>query len=241
MVVVHLEKVLIMKKCLLIFFFSFTIFFAFASLTINLSEDQVIPDQSDTIILKKDLTLEIGDSTYKRRETGYFIVIGSDTSIFMPVFSQSIQGGAISIDLRPRTFKTETYYQRLEELGIILSNVSDDYSIDSLVVIFLGRLISYGDLAVTLTGEFDVKFGDKDEVEVSEYENIKHFLLASSLTSDLNGILKPFSKKVESFHIENVLFADKEELMNLGNVSSDPSKIPDKIFDVMIWVRLTEL
>ena len=193
---------------------------------------------SDTIIGKKNITNEIAGSAYRKRATGYFVVVKKDTSGFMPIFSESKDNGRIGISQKlPYSNETETYFQRLSELKLILPEAAKEFNFDSLSNMSIGRLILSGDLAITITEEYKNKFGEKEVITTADYSEISEFLLESRLTKDLNKLFEPYSKSVEKVRIEKVFFATRDELLKFSKVSKDTADIPNKILDCMTWIK----
>ena len=115
---------------------------------------------TDTIVAKTDITDEMAGSAYRKRAHSYFVVIGTDTSSFKPVFSEASESGSVSMNLNiPYSKATVSYQRRLFELKKILEIVKQDYPLDSLTSISYGRLIQSGDLAIELTQEHEKRFG----------------------------------------------------------------------------------
>lgn len=193
---------------------------------------------SDTLIGKVKITNEISGSAYRNRATGYFVITEKDSSNYVPIFTESKENGNISI-IQNLSYskKNRTYAQRLNELKLILQRAEQDYDIDSLTGMSLGRLILSGDLAVMLTKEFKNTFGDKKQITTTEYQKISNFLLESTLTRDLNIVFKPYQKAVKKIRIEKAFFTNKKELIRYSHTEIDSSQIPENIIDFMIWVE----
>lgn len=193
---------------------------------------------SDTLIGEIKITNELAGSAYRNRATGYFVIIEKDTSNYKPIFTESKENGSISI-IQNLSYseKNATYEQRLNELKLILQKAEQDYDIDSLTDMSLGRLILSGDLAVILTREFKHTFDENKKIETIKNQEISNFLLESTLTRDLNDIFKPYQKTVKKISIEKLLFTDKQELIRYSDIAMDVSQIPENILDFMIWIE----
>ena len=191
----------------------------------------------DTIIGKKNITDELAGSAFRKRATQYFVVVKKDTSRFMPIFSKLKNNGKIEISQRlPYSNETETYFQRLSELKLILPEAAKEFNLDSLSHMSIGRLILSGDLAIAITKEYKNKFGEKEVITTADYSEISKFLLESKLTKDLNKLFEPYSKSVEKVGIEKVFFTTRDNLLKCSRVSKDTADIPNKILDCMTWV-----
>jgi hypothetical protein len=194
---------------------------------------------ADTIIGKKTITNEIAGSAYRKRATGYFVIVKNDTSDFMPIFAQSKDDNSIGIHLNlPYTKHTRTFVQRLSELKLILPLASNEFNFDAIKTISVGRLILTGDLAVDITTQYKNKFGDAERITTADYQRISDFLLESKLTSDLNELFKPYSISVETINIEKVFFTTKSELSNYSKLDKDTTEIPERILDCVTWIKL---
>jgi hypothetical protein len=193
----------------------------------------------DTIIGSKGITDEIAGSAYRKRATGYFVIIGKDTSDYTCIFTESKDGGKVSISLNiPYSKATMTYRQRLEELKIILPKAAKDYNFDSLSSISFGRLILSGDLAIEVTQQYRQKFGTSNKLE--SYTTVEQFLKVSKLGTDLNVLFKPYSISVDKVSIEKLFLTSRQDLYWASKVETDTTKIPDKILDCMTWAILTK-
>lgn len=193
---------------------------------------------SDTLIGEAEITNEIAGSSYRNRATGYFVIIEKDTSKYMPVFTESKENGSVSIIQNlPYSKSNTTYSQRLKELKLILQRAEQNYNLDSLTNMSLGRLVLSGDLAVTLTKELESTFGDKEKITTTEYREISDSLMQSTLAKDLNMVFKPYLKSVKKISVEKVFFTSKKELMRYSNITRDSTQIPENIIDFTTWVE----
>lgn len=195
-------------------------------------------NSKDTLILQKNVTGEIAGSAYSKKAISYVTVLNNDTSGFSPVFIESNENGAVSIDLNlPYTNKTESWAQRLRELKLILPESAKEFNLGSLNSISVGRLILTGDLSIEITEKYKIRFGENVRIKTSDYGKISNFLLETQLTDDMNELFKPYSVSVAKITIEKAFFTTKNELLNNSSVERDPSEIPDKILDCIVWIR----
>ncbi len=191
----------------------------------------------DTIVSSKTITDEIAGSAYRKRATGYFVIFDKDTSDYICIFTESKDGGKVSIDLNiPYSKATMTYRQRLEELKIILPKAAKDYNFDSLSSISFGRLILSGDLAIEVTQQYRQKFGTSNKLE--SYTTVEQFLKESKLGADLNVLFKPYSMSVDKVSIEKLFMTSRQDLYWASKVETDTTNVPIKILDCMTWVTL---
>ena len=193
----------------------------------------------DTIVGRKIITDEIAGSAYRERAIGYFVIIDKDTSDYTCIFTEYKDRGIVGIDLNIPYSKTEmTYRQRLEELKIILPKAASDFNFDSLTVMYFGRLVLSGDLAVDITKQYRQKFGTGDQLE--NYTTVEQFLKESKLGTDLNALLEPFSIAVDKVTIEKLILASQEELLGRNEIETDTTDVPCKILDCITSVKLTK-
>jgi hypothetical protein len=192
----------------------------------------------DTSIGKKDLTTEIAGSAFRKRATGYFLVIGKDTSDYMVVFSENKDDGKVMIDARYDRYnkKGKLFKTRLTEFKKILRLAQQNYNLDSLSGIGIGRLVSTGDLAVEISKKFSAKYGD--DYEISDYKPITDFLFESDLRECIDTLFEPYSVLVKRIGVEKVFFTSKRELYFSSLVEADSSEIPARILDCITWIYL---
>lgn len=196
-------------------------------------------EKKESTVAKAHITNELAGSAYRKRADSYFIVTGSDTSSFKPVFSEAIETGLVSLNLNlPYSKATVSYEKRLFQLKQILERVKQDYQLDSLTSVSYGRLILSGDLAIEMTKEYEERFGQTEQVSTKQYKQISQFLLTSILSKDLNRLLKPYHRSVKRIGIEKVFFTTKNELLSYSYVEQDTSLLPPRIIDFMTWIEL---
>lgn len=193
----------------------------------------------DTMIVKNAIDYELAGSSYRKRGDSYFLVIGTDTSSFKPIFSEAIETGLVSLSLNIQYTKANlSYEKRLLELKHLLARAAQDYTLDSLQSISFGRLILSGDLAITVTKEYEESFGQTEQISIAQYQEISKFLLTSTLSKDLNKLLKPYYRSVKHVGIEKAFFTTKSELLDYACVEQDTSLIPSRILDFMTWIEI---
>ena len=209
-----------------------------ACLNQNRNQTEAHQDYSDTIIAKKNITEEIAGSAFRKRATGYFQIVNQDTSDFMVVFTEGKNDGQVRIGCQYNKFnkKGKLYKTRINELKRIIKCAKSDYDLDSVSSIGVGRLISTGDLAISITNEYINKYGN--DFKPIDYKRVTDFLLDSKLTRDINEILKPYSKRVKMIECEKIFFTTKEDLYWASIVETDSTLVPDKLLDCMTWIIL---
>ena len=208
-----------------------------ACLNQNRNQIEAPQDNSDTIIAKKNITEEIAGSAFRKRATGYFQIVNKDSSDFMVVFSEG-KDGKVRIGCRYDQLnrKGKLYKTRINEFKRIINSAKSYYDLDSLSSIGVGRLISTGDLAISITNEYINKYGN--DFKTIDYKRVTDFLLDSKLTRDINEILRPYSKRVKMIECEKIFFTTKEDLYWASIVETDSTLVPDKLLDCMTWIIL---
>lgn len=193
----------------------------------------------DTIVGSKTITNEIAGSAYRKKTIGYFVIVGKDTSDYTCIFTESKDGGKVSIDLNiPYSKAAMTYRQRFAELKLILPKATTDFNFDSLTSINFGRLVLSGDLAVEITKQYRHKFGTSQKLE--SYATVEQFLKESKLGSDIDNLFKQYSISVDNVSIEKLFLTSEEDLYWASKIETDTLIVPDKILDCMTWVTLTK-
>ncbi len=192
--------------------------------------------QSDIRIGSKVIHDEIPGSAYRKRATRYFVIHGSDTSDFRPVFMESADGGMVSINMRFK--KTLSYKEHIGQLKLILPFAFREYASDSLRDIYIGRLIKAGSLALQVTDQFVTTFGKLKAIRIADYPKIEQVLLTSELAKDLNRLLRPYGLSVEHFVIEKAFFATKNQFLSNNKIIPGHSGIPDKILDCQVGMHI---
>lgn len=191
----------------------------------------------DTLVGSKPITEEIAGSAFRKRATAYFIITGIDTSDFVCVLMEAKENGTVQMELTPRRAKddSKTYKQRLFELKKILPFAAKDYKFDSINNVFLGSLISHGDLAIDVTKHYIKKYGSS--TKITDYKKIESFLLTSKLAIDINELFKPYNLSVKKVGVEKAFFMDKKDLYLLSKIEYDTTAVPDKILTCITWLN----
>ncbi len=194
---------------------------------------------NDTVIGSKTITDEIAGSAYRQKATGYFVVVGKDTSDFTCIFYKlkETEGGTVGMSVRFEK-GTMTYRQRMDELKLIVPKAAKDYNFDSLTSITFGRLILSGDLAVDITNQYRQTFGTSNKLD--DYTTVGQFLVKSKLGTDLDNLFRPYSISTDNVSIEHLFFTPKKELYWASKIETDSANVPDKIIDCLTWVKLTK-
>jgi len=217
--------------------------FAFLLLVVACNEPKTIANQNntqptvesiDTIVGKRIITNEIAGANYRKRATGYYLIVNNDTSDFVSIFSESNEGKvSISFFLDKGT---KIHAQRITELKAILPTASTEFDLDSLSSIDMGRLISHGDLTIEITNQYLQKFEVKKPLQ--DYQTTAAFLKESKLADDFNTLLQPYSILVSGVSIEKLFFTSSSSIYSNCKIETDSSAVPEEVMDCMTWVTL---
>jgi hypothetical protein len=198
-----------------------------------LQEDEkvLIPD---TVVGSKIIGNELAGSAYRKKAKGYFLVSGADTSQFTCIFALS-RTGAVSMDIRFK--KDMTYREQKNALQKIIPFAIKDFdvNIDSLGLVFISRLITTGDLAISVAKQYETTFQEDQNLN---HAKVSSLLMKSRLTSDWNTLLKPYQISVDTIYTEKNFFAEKSDVFMWSRVETDSLQIPQNILDCMTWIRL---
>lgn len=192
----------------------------------------------DTVVISKTITNEIAGSAYRKRATQYQVLSQSDTSRFAIILIESNKNEFDhdgSVHLKFHFDKNKSFREQKEELNILLDKASKDYKFDSLKSIFSLWLPSLGDLNITLSRELE---NNKDiKSIVKNYWKLNDFLLASSLSIELNEIFKKYNLSVKQYAIEHFgYFAKPGTLNRYSKIETNPAAFPKKIMEGSMWV-----
>lgn len=189
---------------------------------------------SDTLIVSKNLSNELAGGNYRSGGKIYVPVVNTDTLGFKCYVSVS-KKGRLSLEYRRFNYKT-SHSENLNLLRLILVQINQDFKLDSLSSIYLGRLISHGDLAIQVTKQYHKNFSKS--VKIGKYEPIFSFLTRSQIATDFNYLFEKYKLKVKHVSAEKIFFASKSECLRYSKVETDSTKIPTKILDGMTYIKL---
>ena len=114
----------------------------------------------------------------------------------------------------------------LEKIEACFSLIEEDFVLSKPISFNFMAPIYYLDLSKKLSSEYEQEFGQKD----IDYAKLNNFLLASSLTSQLNHFLNPLNKKVKSYGLEKFFLIEKKHYEHyLPNV--DFTEYPEFTFN----------
>jgi hypothetical protein len=179
------------------------------------------------------------DTVYNRKAIGYFIIKGTDTADYTCIFTESKKGGKTGLNLNIQNPKSIiTYNERLESLKTILPVAAKDFNLDSLHQIFLGRLGSYGDLAIEVTKAYQDKFKTNSKLE--KYKTVEGFLKNSKLATDFNTLFKEYKVSVDAVSVEKLMFVPAKSLHQFSKIETDTANIPANALDCLTWITTSK-
>lgn len=197
------------------------------------------PTIQDITIGQQQVIDEIAGSAYRKRATKYFVIVDKDTSTYAPVFTETNDGGTVGMDLNIRyPNNSKSYNEWMGELKMILPQVAQDYNLDSLNGIFVGRLIATGDLAIEVTRQYHDRYKMYDNIRTVDYQRISDFLLESKLSGDFNKLLEPYAISVDEIGVEKVFFTTPQSFRGYSKIETDSASIPTQILDCQTWVKM---
>ncbi len=194
-----------------------------------------VTNSPDTLVRSELLITEIAGFSSPLKSEKFYLIIKNDTSDFTCLLNTSKENRTYSLNISFYDSNT-SYEDRLRAIRTILPYINKKYRLDSLKSIYLGRLIYYGDLAISVTEAYNREYSSHKKIE--DYQAISTFLLETQLAYDFNELLKPYAVSIQKISPEKIFFADKRELLSLSKVKHNQDSIPDKILDCMLWLKV---
>src|SRR5688572_29160565 len=177
----------------------------------------------DTSVYREAITIQLAGGAYRKRATGYSLIVDSITSHLVSYFQEYNEGGVgVEIAFAENT----SYYQQFKELQYIFEVASHEYQMDSLGGAYF-YLFELGDLTIDITNQMTVE----DVREVTNNRHTANFLLKSKLTDDLNNLLSPYQKQVDHYAIEHPMLIDTSLFIKENYISTPLARIPKKVLD----------
>lgn len=191
-------------------------------------------ESNDTIIVSKPLSNELAGGNYRRGGKIYVPVVNKDTLGFRCYLSES-KSGKLSLEYRRFDYKS-SHRENLRFLALMLPKMAQDFNLDSLSSIYLGRLVSHGDLAIQVTKQYQQKFGKS--TKIGKYSTVFNFLTSSQIATDFNKLFENYQLKVKHVSAEKIFFASRTECLRYSKIETDSTKVPAKILDGMTYLKL---
>ena len=183
-----------------------------------------IQNFQETIIVKHMNILNKLDSTWLSKSYTYYWLAGKDTLDFRLSVREWKRENTLHLRLFHR--KSMLFTDVLGEIEACLPLIEEDFNLSELISLNFMEPIFYLDLATKLSSEYEQEFGRK----TVNYAKLNNFLLASSLTSQLNQFLNPLNKKVKCYGLEKFFLIEKKHYEHyLPNV--DFTEYPEFTFN----------
>ena len=215
---------------------------------------------NDTMVCVKRIS---HDDVWQEKE--YFVVINRDTSSYSCILMNSKYGIRISwesmlthkrffdytcneeIDTTAfddkwkeseKEFKVPTYKDMLREIDLCMEAASKDYDLRALRS-FNCFLCQLRDIAVLTTNNLEANF-NLEENGIYSHSDITKALKMTTFEEDLNRIFKKYGKKVDFIGCHEMRLFIPKENFSTSNISKD-LKIPDRIMDVQVYVKIKNI
>ena len=179
----------------------------------------------DTVVVKQKNALNNPSwGVLYSKSYSYHWLAGKDTLDFVLYITEYEKDSTFS--LRVLHKEPVLFSDVLEKIGKCFSLIKEDFVLSKPVSFNFMAPIYYLDLTTKLSNEYEQKFGRK----TIDYARFNNFLLASSLTSQLNHFLNPLNKKVKRYGLEKFFLIDKKDYKHyLPNV--DFTEYPEFTFN----------
>jgi len=179
----------------------------------------------DTVVVKQINALPTWAAHYSKSYSYYWLA-GKDTLDFVLHVTEYEKDSTFSL----RVFHKEPmlFTAVLEKIEECFSLIEEDFELSKAASFNFMAPIYYLDLAKKLSSEYEQEFGQK----TIDYAKFNNFLLASSLTSQLNHFLNPLNKKVKRYGLEKNFLIEKNHYEHyLPNV--DFTEYPEFTFNAL--------
>lgn len=192
-------------------------------------ENKQLVDGLPTISKK---TLDDPTSENKSGKVEYAVIIHGDTSALKCIIGTENGRKAMRI----RFHEALTYNVQKQQLSEIFAELFKDPSMSSLESIFIGRLVSAGDLAITVSNQLHKEVGE--EMIPEDYKIVSTLLMKTNLVADFDSLLAPYSLKIDKIYLEKVFKMNSSLLVKEHNIDTAPLTIPNKVLDGMVWLTI---
>jgi hypothetical protein len=167
-----------------------------------------------------------------KKENRYIPVVNRDTIGFTVSF-KPLEDNSVMATVY---FQNDlTYKEQYQLLKLLFKRANEDFPLSSLSSINIQRLFSTGDLAITVTKQL-LKENLKEQL--TDYKKMGQLLMNTKITTDFNGLLKPYKAEVGDYSLEKVFMADKIYLLNVAKIETQPKDVPDQILDALTWIKI---
>lgn len=216
--------------------------------------------QPDTIVCSEI----VGPKNEEWKRTEFFVVTKNDTSAFSFIIEtrenkvgwiefgqfpakkdfQSINGSSNDTtafrisDSRNHKYHIPNYKELIHEMDLCLGAASKVYDLTTMDAM-LGLLSAFGDIAVMTTNQLNANC-KLNEYGYYWYSDIEKELAKTPLAEDLSIMLKKYNRRVKRISCQEGLVSVPKEVMLGNNISKDLS-IPDKVWEVSLYIKLEPL
>jgi len=188
----------------------------------------------DTVVVKQRNALNNPTwGVLYSKSYSYYWLAGKDTLDFVLYVTEYEKDN--TFNLRVFHKNPMLFTAVLEKIEECFSLIEEDFDLSKPISFHFMAPIYYLDLAKKLSSEYEQEFGRK----IIEYAKLNNFLLASSLTSQLNHFLYSLNRKVKRYGLEKFFIIEKTHYEHyLPNV--DFTEYPEFTFNAHtgIYVRL---
>ena len=216
---------------------------------------------NDTVVCSELLF----DTPFEEKE--YFVVTGKDTSAYScTISSRNGKCGTITlyffvndkyymhtknrdkndttavgekINLQKRRFRVPCYKEMLHEIDLCIEAASKNNDVTTLNC-FSSFLSDLGDIAILTTNNLNSNF-IKRKNGLYDYSDMEKALNMTSFVKDLNKVLNKYGIEADELscgEMRNIL--KKDIFLKQNNISKD-LKIPDRIMDVQVYVKIKNI
>ncbi|MBI2259131.1 MAG: hypothetical protein HYU67_09570 [Flavobacteriia bacterium] len=193
-------------------------------------------NEIDTSFYVRELNNELAGGNYRKGGIIFQPIINQDTLGFVVYFSES-KSGKCALEFRKINYKC-SHRVAMFWLSKIIPEIKKSYTLDSLKSIYLGRLISNGDLAIQVTKQYRKRFGKSNVI--AKYSTVFDFFLTSQIAIDFNRLLNPYELKVKKITAEKIFFGSQSECKRYSIIESDSTQMPLKILDGMVYINVSK-
>lgn len=216
--------------------------------------------QPDTIVCSEI----VGPKNEEWKRTEFFVVTKNDTSAFSFIIEtrenkvgwiefgqfpakkdfQYINGSSNDTtafrisDSRNHKYHIPNYKELIHEMDLCLGAASKVYDLTTMDAM-LGLLSAFGDIAVMTTNQLNANC-KLNKYGYYWYSDIEKELAKTPLAEDLSIMLKKYNRRVKRISCQEGLVSVPKEVMLGRNISKDLS-IPDKVWEVSLYIKLEPL
>ena len=199
-------------------YFKITLFiFILFSVSSCTKNKDVIKFEDNTTLIKKPIELTGYLSDFYSKAYSYHWVKDRDTLDFsVNIYERKKDSISTLSFINTESLLFETALDRMKQS---FEMIQEDFDISKISTLYFKSPIYFPDLTKALYSEYEQKFGES----IIDNQSLDNFLLKSSLTTQLNKILRPIQKRPKRYSIEQFDIVHKENYsqflphVNLGD------------------------